>query len=112
MSKMGTGINKKVIFPVMAGVLLLGVLASAIPVYAPSEDKQEKLVYKELKKIAKKLEKLVDKFELVLTSIDGTPESTMDEILNVRDKACSIVDQASEVIEDGISCRSFIPPRG
>jgi len=109
---MGTGINKKVIFPVIVGVLLLGVLASAIPVYAPSEDKAEKLVYKELKKIAKKLGKLVDKFELVMTSIDGTPESTMDEIENVRDKACSIVDQASAVIEDGISCRALLPPRG
>jgi len=111
MNKMGTGINKKVIFPVMAGVLLLGVLASAIPVYAPSEDKQEKLVYKELKKIAKKLGKLVDKFERVLTFVDGTPESTMDEIKSVRDKACSIVDQASEVIKDGMSCRTLLPPR-
>ena len=109
MNKMGTGINKKVIFLVIVGVLLLGVLASAIPVYAPSEDKQEKLVYKELKKIAKKLGKLVDKFELVLTSIDGTPESTMDEIKSVRDKACSIVDQAKEVLGDGITCST--PPR-
>ena len=111
MNKMGTGINKKVIFPVMVGVLLLGVLASAIPVYAPSEDKQDKLVYKELKKIVKKLGKIVDKFELVMTSIDGTPESTMDEIESVRDKACSIVDQASAVLGDGISCRDLLPPR-
>ncbi len=109
MNRMGTGINKKVIFLVMVVVLLLGVLASAIPVYAPSEDKQEKLVYKELKKIAKNLGKLVDKFELVLTSIDGTPESTMDEIESVRDKACSIVDQAREVLGDGIKCST--PPR-
>lgn len=109
MNKMGTGINKKVIFLVMIGVLLLGIIALAIPVYAPSEDKQEKLVYKELKKIAKKLGKLVDKFELVLTSIDGTPESIMDEIESVRDKACSIVDQAKEVLGDGITCST--PPR-
>ncbi len=51
----------------------------------------------------------MDKFELVLTSIDGTPESTMDEIESVRDKACSIVDQAREVLGDGIKCST--PPR-
>jgi len=62
--------------------------------------------------IAKKLGKLVDKFELVMTSIDGTPESTMDEIDSVRDKACSIVDQASEVLGDGITCTTSLPPRG
>ncbi len=110
MNKMGTGINKKVIFPVMIGILLLGVIALAIPVYAPSEDKQEKLVYKEIKKIAKKLGKLVDKFELVLTSIDGTPESTMDEIESVRDKACSIVDQASDVLDERMTCATPSPP--
>ena len=113
MNKMEIGINKKVIFPVMVGALLLGVLASAIPVYAPPPDKSEKLVLNGLKVIAKQMENSVDKFERVLTAMDGTPDApVMDAIKSVRDKACSIVDQASEEIEDGISCRSFIPPRG
>ena len=113
MNKMGTGINKKVIFLVMVGVLLLGVLASAIPVYAPPQDKAEKLVVNGLKAIAKQMGNSADKFERVLTAIDGTPDSTiMDEIENVRDKACSIVVQAREVLGDAMTCTTPLPPRG
>ena len=113
MNKLEIGINKKVIFPVMVGVLLLGVLASAIPVYAPPPDKPEKLVVNVLKAIAKQMGNSVDKFERVLTAIDGTPESTiMDEIQSVRDKACLIVVEASVVLDDDMACRTpLLPPR-
>jgi len=111
MNKMGTGINKKVIFPVMVGVLLLGVLASAIPVYAPPQDKPEKLIINGLKAIAKQMGNSVDKFERVLTAIDGTPNSTiMDAIKSVRHEACSIVDQASDVLDERMTCATPSPP--